>query len=437
MMSMMSRRTVLHGAGATALAATTRPAHAAPGAKKLPFLWGAASAGHQVEGGNVNADSWLLEHVQGTLYAQPSGDAMDHYHRFDADIALLASLGLNTFRFSLEWSRIEPEPGEISRAALDHYRRVLDSCHAHGVVPMVTFNHFTNPRWFAARGGWEVAGAADPFLRYCETASRALGDRIGIATTFNEPQLARMINWGRDVGAMEARRAAMQAKAAQAMGAEHFSYYLSTAADTAQQAMIAAHARAYGVIKSGPGSYPVGLSLAMSDDQAVGDPRKRDEKRAWCYDPWLHAAGASDFVGVQAYTRALIGAEGPLPAPAGAERTSIGWEFYPQAIGGAVRYAAQVARVPVIVTENGVSTDDDTRRIAYIDGALAALAAARRDGVDVRGYVHWAFLDTFEWSLGYRPRFSLVEVDRQTFRRSPKPSARHLGRIAAARPAGA
>jgi beta-glucosidase len=119
------------------------------------FLWGAATAAHQVEGGNTNCDSWLLEHVNGTIYSEPSGDACDHYHRYRSDIALLASLGFNAYRFSIEWARIEPEYGEFSLSQLDHYRRMLAVCHEHGIKPIVTFHHFTSPRWVAARGGWE------------------------------------------------------------------------------------------------------------------------------------------------------------------------------------------------------------------------------------------------------------------------------------------
>lgn len=433
----ISRRSLMRAGGiaAAAVPALSTRAFAKPeSGGKLPFLWGAASSGHQLEGGNINADSWLLEHVEGTLYKEVSGDAADHYHRFEEDIALLAALGLNAFRFSVEWSRIEPEPGEFSKAAIDHYRRVLAACHENGVVPVVSYNHFTNPRWFAALGGWEAEGAAEHFLRYCEHVSAALGDMIGAATTFNEPQLARMINWGRDMSALEAKRAVMTANAAAAMGSDRFQYYLSGDPQRVEEAMLAAHDRAYQVIKAGPGSYPVGVTLAMSDDQPVGKDSAIREKRAYVYDAWLDAAGRSDFVGVQAYTRALIGAEGPLPAPEGAERTAVGWEFYPAAIGGAVRYAYQRARVPVIVTENGVATDDDTRRVAYIKGAVASLEDAVADGVDLRGYIHWAFIDPFEWSAGFGPRFGLVALDRGTQMRTPLPSARLLGRIAGEKP---
>ena len=153
------------------------------------FLWGTATSAHQVEGGNVYNDSWLAEHVPGSHYAEPSGDACDHYHRYPADVALIARLGLAAYRFSLEWSRIEPEEGEFSRAALDHYRRMLDACHEHGLTPMLTFHHFTSPRWIASAGGWEEPRTAERFARFCERSMRHLGDLVPYACTLNEPNL--------------------------------------------------------------------------------------------------------------------------------------------------------------------------------------------------------------------------------------------------------
>ena len=150
------------------------------------FLWGTATAAHQVEGNNVNSDNWLLEHMPGTIYAEPSGDACDHYHRYPEDIALLAELGFNTYRFSIEWARIEPEEGEFSQASLEHYRRMLVMCHEHGLTPIVTFHHFTSPRWLITAGGWEDKDTPDRFARYCEHATRYLGDLIGVSCTVND-----------------------------------------------------------------------------------------------------------------------------------------------------------------------------------------------------------------------------------------------------------
>lgn len=187
------------------------------------FLWGTASAAHQVEGGNVNSDCWVLEHVPNTPWVEPSGDACDHYHRYEADIALIAELGLTVYRFSIEWARIEPEEGEFSLAALDHYRRMLETCRAHGLTPIVTYHHFTSPRWFAARGGWEVMENAARFARYCARATERLGDLIGAACTLNEPNLGPLLQalgyWPADD---EIAAAPYRAAAARAVGAETF-----------------------------------------------------------------------------------------------------------------------------------------------------------------------------------------------------------------------
>jgi len=161
------------------------------------FLWGTATAAHQVEGNNINSDGWLMEHVPGTIHEEPSGDACDHYHRYRSDIALLAELGFNSYRFSIEWARIEPEEGEFSNAALEHYRDMLRACHEHGITPIVTFHHFTSPRWLIASGGWESPETPDKFARYCERATRYLGDLIGAACTINEANIASLIvEWG-------------------------------------------------------------------------------------------------------------------------------------------------------------------------------------------------------------------------------------------------
>jgi len=153
------------------------------------FTWGTATAAHQIEGNNVNSDFWLMEHTPGTLFAEPSGDACDSFHRYPDDIRLVRDLGFQAYRFSIEWARIEPEEGQFSRAALDHYRRMLACCLEHGVRPCVTFHHFTSPRWFTADGGWEVLGNVDRFLRYCERTVRHLGDLIDTAYTINEANL--------------------------------------------------------------------------------------------------------------------------------------------------------------------------------------------------------------------------------------------------------
>ena len=394
------------------------------------FLWGAATAAHQVEGNNVNSDLWLLEHTDPTVFAEPSLDACDHYHRFPEDIKLLADLGLNTYRFSIEWARIEPERGHFSRVALEHYRRMLAECHENGVTPMVTFYHFSSPRWFAALGGWEKPAAADLFVRYCDHAARYLGDLMAYATTFNEPNLPMLLRWlpVSEIPFVTVRR---MAKAAQrALGTGRFGCFFLGDAGKLRDQMIAAHYRAVQAMKSGPGNYPIGVSVSLQDEQPVGPDSRRDRKCAEVYDPWLEAANGSDFLGVQTYTRCRVGKKSDVGPEPGIELTQMGYEFWPEALEACLWYAAGRVRVPIYVTENGVATEDDTRRIEYIRRALAGIRHCLENGIDIRGYIHWSLLDNFEWIMGYRPKFGVVAVDRATQERSVKPSARYLGEIA-------
>ena len=394
------------------------------------FLWGAATAAHQVEGNNINSDLWVLEHIQPTLFAEPSLDACDHYRRFPEDIKLLAEIGLNTYRFSIEWARIEPERGHFSMAALEHYRRMLAACHENGIIPMATCYHFSSPRWFAAMGGWEKPGSSDLFVRYCDRAARHLGDLMVFATTFNEPNLPMLLRWLpiTEVPLLKVRR--MSKLAARALGSGRFGCFFLGDAEKLRDRMMAAHDGALEAMKSGPGSYPIGVSVALQDEQPVGSDSKRDRKCAEVYDPWLETAGRSDFLGVQTYTRCRVGKKGDLGPEQGVELTQMGYEFWPEALEACLRYVSARVSVPIYVTENGVSTENDARRVDFIRRALEGVLNCLASGIDVRGYIHWSLLDNFEWIMGYRPKFGLIAVDRATQERSIKPSARYLGEIA-------
>ena len=436
--SPLRRQLLQGGAAAVALAAAARFGAAAGSARKrFPkgFLWGAATAGHQVEGNNTNSDLWYLEHVKPTLFAEPSGDADDSFELWQVDLDIARSLGLNSFRFSLEWSRIEPEPGEFSIAMLDHYLRIIEGCRARGLAPMVTFNHFTVPRWFAARGGWTNPEAPSLFERYCERAARHLAGPISHATTLNEPELLRLLDWAGLPPAMLDVQSAMLDAAARSLGVAKFSSANSANHedfDALQAGFLEGHRRGRQAIKAARPDLPVGVSLAIVDDQAVGERSRRDEKRAQVYGAWLEAVKGDDFVGVQNYERARIDEHGPLPAPDGVPRNSMGSEIYPASLANAVKYVHEQTGRPIIVTEHGLGTDDDAQRAAFIPAALAPLADVIAGGVPVLGYVHWTLLDNFEWIFGYKPHYGLCSVDRKTFKRTPKPSARVLAAIARA-----
>src|SRR5271165_2248642 len=205
----LTRRQLLQNSSAFALAgalavsestaATAQSSEAkSPSVRAFPkkFLWGTATAGHQVEGNNVNSDYWFLEHLPNfPMFKEPSGDACDHYHLYPKDISMLADLGFNSYRFSVEWSRIEPAEGAFSRAELEHYRRMLTACKENHLTTLVTYSHFTAPLWFSLKGGWENPASADLFARFCEKTTRHLGDLIDYAVTFNEPGNPYLLRW--------------------------------------------------------------------------------------------------------------------------------------------------------------------------------------------------------------------------------------------------
>lgn len=420
-------------AGAVALAAppagAVRPGPVPARYRAGDFLWGVAGAAYQVEGNNVASDLWVMEHTRPNLFREPSGDAVDSYHRVFEDIALAAALGFNTYRLSLEWARIEPEPGQVSRAQLAYYRRVLEAIRAHGMLAMVTCVHFTTPRWFAAAGGFETAAGIAPYVEHCRRTVGELGELIGIATTFNEPNLGALMAWSPAIRPLRPLIAGALQAAARAVGAERYAPPMLGDWRVQQPIMIQAHEQACAAIaQASGGRIPAGVTLALNEERGEAEAIAR--KHAQAMLPWLQAGG--DYVGVQNYTWSEVGGDSDLPPPAGIPLTQMGYPYAPESVAAVVRTVAAHWRKPIYVTENGVATEDDRQRVAFIDRALDGLGGCLRDGIDLRGYVHWSLLDNWEWVHGFGSKFGLVAVDRTTFARTPKPSAAHLGRIARA-----
>jgi beta-glucosidase len=374
------------------------------------FLWGTATAAHQVEGGNWNNDWWAWEHNPVSACIEPSGDACDHYHRYPQDIELMAELGFNMYRFSLEWSRIEPEEGEFSNAALDHYARMVGVCREADIEPVVTLHHFTSPRWVAARGGWANPETARLFGRYAERVMAAFGDQLRLVCTINEPNVVATM--GYLVGLFPP-------------GEQELSRRLA-----ANQIFVDGHHRAVAAVRS-YGAL-AGLTVAMNEWSVLeGGEEAVEVLRGPYEDVFLEAARGDDFIGVQTYTRRRVGAAGQLGPEEGVETTQMGYEFWPEALESTVRRAwAETGGVPVLVTENGVAVADDRRRIEYVETALRGVENVLRDGVEVLGYTYWSALDNFEWAFGYGPTFGLVGVDRATQQRTVKPSGHWLGEVA-------
>jgi beta-glucosidase len=390
------------------------------------FLWGTATAAHQVEGGNDKSDCWALEQTQPSLFAEPSGDAVDQWHRFAEDVAIVAGLGLGAYRFSIEWARIEPEPGRFDEAALDHYRRCIETCLAHGLQPVVTFHHFTQPLWLAGMGGFAAPDFPQRFAAYCRRAATAL-DGIAYACTINELNLP--VSAARYFQALASPE--QRAAAEVALSGPLSAFFLFADEDAILGNGLAAHALGRDAIKTARPGVPVGVTLAISEETAEpGAEAQRDARRERYYAPFLDAVAGDDFVGVQTYARTHSRADGGAGPKPGAPVTTMGWEDRPEAIGAVCRWIADRWQVPMLVTENGYPGADDDRRAAFIETALAGVAGALADGADIRGYFYWSLLDNFEWLFGYRQRFGLVSVDRGTQRRMLKPSAATLQRYA-------
>jgi len=440
----IDRRSILAGAAALAAtpaipalaAAPRQPAPKSGGAFPKGFLWGASTAGHQVEGNNVNSDQWLLENVSPTITGSPSGDAVNSFELWRQDLDLVRAIGLNSYRFSLEWARIEPEQGSFSPAMLNHYKAMIDACRARGIAPVVTFNHYTTPRWFAAQGGWLNPAAPELFARFCERAARHLAGGIAIAMTLNEPNLPRLLPLVLPPQFMGGLRANLAA-AARAANAEKFvvaNTVLPEDIPALSANMIKGHRLARKAIKGVRADLPVCFSLALIDDEAVGEGSIRDAKRQELYGDWLDAAREDDFVAIQNYERVLWGKDGRLPAPPGGPRNYRGAEVYAPSLANAAIYAHAATGRPVLITEHGVGTDDDTIRANLIREGLTHLHRAIAQGLPVRGYMHWSLMDNYEWGSGFNHGggFGLASVDPVTFARKPKPRAAVLGAIARA-----
>ncbi|MEE4194645.1 MAG: family 1 glycosylhydrolase [Anaerolineae bacterium] len=408
------------------------------------FLWGTATAAHQVEGNNINSDMWVMEHLSHSLYLEPSGDAIDHYHRFDEDIRLLAELGFNSYRFSIEWARVEPERDFISQAILDHYKRMLEACHEYGLMPMVTLHHFTSPRWLIRDGGWGSLETAERFGSYAGLVMRQLGDLIGAVCTINEANIPSMVKIMRqrlskaeDGGDREEFSHMAIAQAADFFGVpvQQFKPFVFASTDQDREVILNAHRQATFASKLERPNVPIGLSLALSDLQAEpGGEVLRDEFRHEMQDIYLDAVrqNADDFIGVQTYSRDRFGPEGMLPVPDGAETTQMGYENYPLALGGTIRYAFEKTGLPVYVTENGIGTSLDSERLEYYRVALQCVVDCMKEAIDVRGYYAWSAFDNFEWNYGYEKTFGIIGVDRETQKRKVKTSGFWLGDVAKA-----
>jgi len=368
------------------------------------FIWGASTAAHQVEGNNTNSDWWQIENMPNSPVAEPSGAACDSYNRYAEDMQIVKDYGLNAYRFSFEWARIEPKQGVFDKNEIDHYRQMISKCHELGLEPIVTLHHFTFPAWFRAMGHWTHPDAASIFANYCKKIAPLLNDGVKWVITINEPNIHTMI-------------LAVQ-------NGKEGRFFLPLPEQNVVDGIIKAHHAARKAIAE-VSAVNTGWSIANLNFYGVdGASAEKVKEVSWAAeDQFIAESKKDDFIGVQSYSRTPVDSVSTAPLPAGLRATDMRYEFYPPAIGLAVRHvAAMLPDTPILVTENGLGTAIDEERVEYINGALEAVEDAVADGYDIRGYCHWSLLDNFEWAEGYRLKFGLVEVDRTTFKRTPKPS---------------
>ena len=426
---------------------------------KLPenFLIGAATAAHQVEGNNIHSDLWAMEHMKHTSFIEPSLDAVDHYNRYEKDIKLMADAGLNAYRFSIEWARIEPEEGHFDSEAVNHYKAVIACCKKYGIEPFVTLHHFSSPKWLISKGGWEASTTPEDFAHYVRFIIGELGSELHYICTINEANMGIQVaaiaeRYKRQMMAqmqaaqsggnsadgsvqvginlqkmMEGQKAAA-AENLEVFGVEKVENFTSMRTREGDLLILKAHELAKKEIKALYPDIKVGLTLSLHDIQPQEDGMER-AKKEWDEEfmHYLPYIKDDDFLGVQNYTRSLIGADGQLPNPDGAELTQLNYEFYPEALEHVLRKVAKDFHGDLYVTENGIATADDTRRVAFIDTALKGIVSCINDGLPVKSYFHWSLLDNFEWQKGYSMTFGLIAVDRSTQTRHPKESLSFLG----------
>lgn len=414
------------------------------------FLIGTATAAHQVEGNNIYSDSWVLEHLPHTIYAEPSDMAVDHYNRYEEDIRLLAENGLNAFRFTIEWARIEPEQGKWNQEEVEHYRNVLKCCHNNGIVPIVTMHHFSSPKWLISQGGWENPLTADYFADYCRRVVGDLGDEMVYVNTINEAnmglQFAKIMQSNASERKMQSEDNGVQlgmngkqidimaymAEAGAAFGCDpgQLNTFLSPRTESGDAIIIDAHQKARDAMKAVCPHLKVGISLSLHDIQAIaGGENLAEEEWKEEFPHYLPAIEKDDFIGVQSYTRKIFGPDGVLPLPPDAPRTQNAYEDYPMAVVHVVRRVAECFSGEILITENGIGTDNDKRRMEFINEALNGIRKCVEDGLRIKGYLYWSLLDNFEWMAGYSSTFGLVAVDRATQIRSPKESLAFLGKL--------
>ena len=405
------------------------------------FLFGASTSSHQVEGGTEN--DWSVweaqaaprlasrarknpptggwpEHILNPPAGGPnpleeenyiSGKACDHYNRYEEDFDIAKRLGHTAHRFSIEWSRIEPEEGRFDLEAIDHYRKVIRALRARGMEPFVTLWHFALPLWLSRRGGVLAADFPERFALYAKRVWEGLGEDVSFWVTINEPEIYAMNGYCKGVWPPGKKNV--------------FSCL------RALRHMVRAHRAAYRVLKRvSPEAY-VGIAkhnvyFEADGGQAWNRFLKSVADRWW--NRWFldRIKDTQDFIGINYYFHNRIA--GWFGKNEDHRTSDMGWELYPEGIKAVIEELKGYDK-PLYITENGLADAEDKNRTRFIEESLAAVREAIKAGADVRGYFYWSLLDNFEWDKGFWPRFGLVEVNYRTRERKIRPSAWAYKRI--------
>ncbi|WP_372526888.1 GH1 family beta-glucosidase [Piscinibacter sp.] len=444
------------------------PPSASPMARP-DFTWGVATASYQIEG--AIAEDGRLPSIWDTFSAVPgkvlNGDtgevACDHYHRWESDVDLIASLGVDAYRLSIAWPRVMNEQGKPNRAGLDFYKRLLDRLESKGLQRFVTLYHWDLPQHLEDRGGWLNRDTAYRFAEYADLMSRELTGQVSAWATLNEPWCSAFLGYGNGHHApgLVDGRYATQAMHHLLLG-HGLALPILQANDPGAKRGIVANIGRGGTDRDTPEDRDAAHLFETQHNAWVLGPLLKGEYpkdlfRLWPGTEPLVLPGDMgiisrpiDYLGINYYFRSNLrsdGAHGFVDVPLdGVERTQMGWEVYPQGLQDLlIGFKAEYARLPPIyITENGMASDDqvangtvdDTQRIAFLNRHFAAVAGAIEAGVDVRGYFVWSLMDNYEWSFGYERRFGIVHVDYATQQRTPKNSAKALQAFLNARKAG-
>ncbi len=382
------------------------------------FLWGSSTAAHQIEGNNIHSNFWAKEQ-RGGVWSQwdidePSGLACNHWELFRDDVKLLAQLGHQVYRLSIEWSRIEPVEGKWNQEALDHYKELLSLLRGNGIKPMVTLHHFTHPQWFEEKGEFNKEENLPFFYRFVEHIVPQIKDYVYSWNIFNEFNRGGYYGCPRKLKILKAHahvyhylKSQSSATVSSAHALSHFfpqRHYDKFDNLMCQFLDHITNEFFFHAVRTGEYLYP--------DSDAVVVPGLK---------------GAIDYWAINFYTREMVdsrkaschGAVYPHKYLRLIDKKFYLEEFYPE---GLCQSLQRFTDYPVIITENGCSATDDRFRIVFIAQYLSAIHDAILRGVDIKGYVYWSTMDNYEWG-SYKPQFGLVEVDRKTFQRTPKPSA--------------